>query len=283
MGKKGKFSAYHDGEIVIVDLGKNYYFGEVISSKPKQVGCNDSFEYEIKGLTNPVEEYYIRRADPEDLELKELHSKLKIDNFKIDDDRIKRVFWRGQKNIIDKATNFINSFLYPYLKIKKHVIEVDKMNDWNSNYKTGMHTKDEYVFIIPHDMFNIVVQKSSTYVSLFITLPNNLPNNLENKSILCVICMAVKYSDEEYTNNFIKVTKEIISQLEKGKKQDYYNLWIKSDYTDSLEMYKEVLLPKESYNRMQEALPGYEYTRFLSDLSCLKHYFFSSNFTLKDK
>ena len=43
MGKKGKFSAYHDGEIVIVDLGKNYYFGEVISSKPKQVGCNDSF------------------------------------------------------------------------------------------------------------------------------------------------------------------------------------------------------------------------------------------------
>jgi hypothetical protein len=283
---KRNYPKYNDGDIVIVDrsgAGENYYFGKVIDSTPHKNGCNNSFLYTVEGLEHPVDEYYVRLAEEKDLELKKLHSKLKIDKFEIDDDRIKRVFWRGQKGILNKATNFINSFLYPYLKLKGHIIEVDKMTDWDASYKTGMHTKNDYVFIIPHDSFNIVVQKNSTYVSLFITLPNPYyKDKIDNRSILCVICMATEYSDDEYTDNFVKTTKEIIKQLEKGLEEGYYNLWIRTEFRDKLALYKEVLPPKENYLRTQEPLPGYEYTSFLMDLSCLRYYFFSSNFTLRN-
>lgn len=280
---KKKFPTYNNDEIVIVDLsgsGKPYYFGKVIDSKPIQHGCNDTFEYIIEGLEYPVNEYYVRSAKTEDIQLKELYDNLKIQDFEIDDDRIKRVFWAEQKPILKKATNFINSFLYPYLKTKGHIVSVEDMTDWDASYQKGMHTKNEYIFIIPHDIFNIVVQKNSTYVSLFITLPMAYSDG-DNKPILSVICMATKYSDDEYTENFIKVTKEIISQLEKGKKQGYYDLWIKSELIDSLSMYKEVLNPLDTYGRSRETLPGYEYTRFLMDLSVMKHYFFNSNFNFK--
>lgn len=279
MAKKIILPAYGDGESVIVDLsgsGKPYYFGKVLGSKPIQHGCNDTFEYIIEGLEYPVNEYYVRSAKTEDIQLKELYDSLKIKDFEIDDDRIKRVFWAEQKPILKKATNFINSFLYPYLKTKGHIVSVEDMVDWDASYKKGMHTKNEFVFIIPHDIFNIVVQKNSTYVSLFITSPMAY-SDVDDKPILSVICMATEYSDDEYTKIFIKATKEIISQLEKGKEKGYYNLWIKSEIRDSLSMYKEVLIP-DTYLR---DLPGYEYTRFLMDLSVIKHYFFNSNFNFE--
>jgi hypothetical protein len=287
MAKNIILPAYGDGESVIVDLsgsGKPYYFGKVVDSKPIKHGCNDTFEYAIEGLEYPVNEYCVRSAKTEDIQLKELYDNLKIQDFEIDDDRIKRVFWAEQKPILKKATNFINYFLYPYLKTKGHIVSVEDMTDWDASYKKGMHTKNEYVFIIPHDIFNIVVQKNSTYVSLFITLPTAYRGSYsdgDNKPILNVICMATEYSDEEYTEIFIKVTKEIISQLEKGKEKGYYNLYIKSELRDSLSLYKEVLNPLDTYVRSKD-LPGYEYTRFLMDLSVMKHYFFNSNFTLED-
>ena len=71
------------------------------------------------------------------------------------------------------------------------------------------------------------------------------------------------------------------TKLEKGKEKGYYNLWIKSELIDSLSMYKEVLNPLDTYGRSRETLPGYEYTRFLMDLSVMKHYFFNSNFNFK--
>ena len=108
---KNKFSKYHDGDTVIVDrsgAGEAYQFGKVISSKPHKCGCNDSFEYEIEGIGHPIDEYYVRAADDTDLKLKELYEKLNIGEFEIDDTKIKRDFWKEQREPIKKAIQVMN-------------------------------------------------------------------------------------------------------------------------------------------------------------------------------
>lgn len=276
------YPKYNDGQTVIVDRsgsGKSYHFGKVVSSKSERVGCNDSFSYEIEGLEYSIDEYYIRAAKDEDLQLKELYEKLKIESFEIDEEEIKRNFWEEQGEPLQKAVDFINNFLYKYLTIKNHCLPVEKVNDYDSCRKKGFHTKSEYIFVIPDEILNIIVQKTSTYITLYITMPTKYED--EGKPIFAIINMATEYSDIEYTEAFVKIIREIISRLHEKADKGFYHLWVKSEFTKPLALFKKVLEPIDvnwMHNAWHRNLPGYEYTKALFDLGIMRHYFFNSNF-----
>lgn len=270
-------SKYKVGQVVKIDRGGSgdgMVFGTIKEIKPKKVGCNDSYEYSYSDLTGKDGEYYVRKATRAELKFKKLAEKLNIKEFDIDDKQIKREFWSKQMPNIKKARTFINDFLYPYLKETGKVISLDDMTNWDINYRKALPTKNDYFFVIPHDELNFVVQKNSTYVTLFITFDNYYGNK---KCGFSIFNYAVEHSDEEYTELLKKTTQEIITEFEKGLKNNgVYYIHVDYKTTDKLSLFRNPL-HLYSYNIDDSELPGYEYTRALFDLSVVKHSLFSWN------
>lgn len=277
---------YVIGQQVKVDCsgsGNGVVFGKILDKvETKEHNPNNYAYYNIDSLEYAVCEYYIRPATKVDLKYKKLYDEKNIKDFDIDDDQIKKEFWKSQKEIIKTARNFINDFLYPYLKDSKHVVSIENITNWDKVYKKALHLKSDYLFVIPHENFNFIIQKNSTYITLFITCPSAFYKDEEAKILvdrsgIAIFNYCVLHSDDEYTEILAEITKEIINDLEKGFEKKYYDVWVDYKIVNKLELFENPLdaLNGINYNMYKNKLPGYEYTRALFDLSVMKHSFFS--------
>ena len=222
-------------------------------------------------------EYYIRHITKSDLKLKKLYVDKDIENYEIDTDDILRDFWKSQKDNIIKATDFINNFLYSYLIEYKHILSIDKMNDWDSFYTKGFHTKNNYLFVIKHENLNIVVVQGCSYVVLYITSPDlyyDIKKN--NRKQLGVYDITIEYTDDVYKNHMLELVKAIIYEYEKSINSGYYHIQPKYKIIDKVKSYKDFLL-RGNYNDFKNEIPS-NYTYALRQLNYLKHYFFNKGF-----
>lgn len=286
MGKDKRI--YVTDELVKVDMsgsGKGVVFAKVISSETDTSNPYNTLKYTLEGIDYPINEYYIRPTNKVDLKYKKIFEEKKMHDFEIDEDKIKRDFWESQRDIIKSTRNFVNDF-YPYLIEKKHVLPVSKMTDWDSYYKKGYTTKNEWIFVIPHENFNIIVQKNATYVTLIITCPDDMhmfrDNNEEdkkNRSGIAIYNFCVEYSDDEFVAALQEITEDIISQLEEGYKKRYYHIHPNYETVKKLVFFKNPLdaLNGVGYRMHQNSLPGYEYTRALFDIGIWRYSFFNWN------
>lgn len=273
---------FKPGDKVIIDMsgaGKGYPFSEIISQE-------DDKHYNIKDY-GKINSYYIRHASEKDFKLKALYDSMKIEEFDAGDEEAARTFWRSQKDTLKKSRDFINNFAYIYLTEKNHILTFEEMIDWDSKYKKAMHTKNEYIFVVKHDIFKIMVMATSTFVSLYILLPKDKDaiSSDADDYFLTIHNMAVEYSDDEYVENLKKACEIIVSEYEsRVKKEAYWYYYYMSNHAECeidemLKYYKLVLEPKEYYDLpVNQGLPGREYTRALFDLKVIRHYFFNSNF-----
>lgn len=271
------------GTKVVVDRsgsGDAYQFLTIKDSYETN-NCNGYKDYDFEELEARVSEYYIRKRTAADEKFKKLYDKLNIKDFEIDDDEIKRSFWESQEENIASAKAFMLDFLHPYLTEFKHVLPVHKMTNWDAVYKKAMHTKNEYIFTITHDILKIIVIKTSTWVKLYILAPDlscNYFNDIKKikEFDIYVFTFASKYSDDEYTQPFIECTKAAIESFENGLKRGYYHVSLSYEITDKLSHYNEYRL-KGNYNDWSESIPS-EYVRDMFDLGCIRYYFFNKGF-----
>lgn len=249
-----------------------------IHTKIQETNPNKYSLYYLEKEKRYVSEYYIRPISKIEQKYKNL-IETEFKDFEIDEDKIKRDFWRAQKEPINQVKKFMNELLIPILKDKKIIIPVDKMCDWDIVYKKSLTTKNENWFIIPHDNFDIVVQKSVMWVNLFVLAPNfyyRSEYKKEDRSCIFTFTYGVEFSDDEYVERLTAMTKSLIKSFEVAIETQNYFIHPDYDIKKSLEFYKE---PFEytGYLNEQASLPGYEYTRMLFDISILKRDLFNWN------
>lgn len=271
-----KTKTFEKGEKVRVDrsgAGEGYVFMTIKDSvKTDNPNGYDDYNFE----ENPslfVCEYYIRKATKKDFELLELYNNLNIADFDIDTDDIKRDFWTSQEPIIKKTYDYLNEFVYPYLKAYNHVVDdIRDINDHNAPYKHGFRTKSRNIVIVKHEHLNIIVESGSTYLTVYITAPY-LGKIDKEMGCLAFFNMAVKYSDEQY--GFVIALEQIIAHFDDYISKGFYANHFRIDRSN-LEYFDSLLL-RADYNDWQIEMPQ-SYTRNLFDISCWKHYFFNKGF-----
>ena len=244
--------------------------------------CNGYKDYNFDELEDDIRksEYYIQPIKKFDTKLKNLYDELKIKDFEIDTDEILKNFWESQRNNIKKLTNFINDFFHPYLIEYKNTLPVEDMVKWDSYYKKAMHTKNNYIFAIPHDVLNIIVYQGTTHITVYITAPFMYgkydPKHKRGNSILAVFEMATKYSDDIYIDKMTELTKAIIDCFEESLKKGFYEIHPSYKLIDAVEHYEQFLI-KGDYNDWQIPIPG-NYTYVLREFNYIKHYAINKGF-----
>jgi hypothetical protein len=270
---------YKKGDLVKVDrggAGKGICF-ETIKSVSDKPSPNGSYDYITEECSHKTNAYYIRPVRNVDLKWKKIAEEKDIANWEIKDDPIKYEFWKGQRDNVKKVRDFINDFMYPYLVENKNVIPINKMTDYDVVYKKAYNTKNEKIFVIPHKNLNIVVQKSVTHVSLFVTCPYwDIKKNSNDRSGISIYNFSCKYSDDEYTDELKNAAKSIIESYEKQIEKGYIHNHIEPHYKiiDKLQHYTRVLSANTYDFYMSANLPGSEYTRALFDVGIWRYSLF---------
>ena len=270
-----KTPTFSKGDKVKVDLsgsGKAYKF-VTINESFETDNCNGYRDYTFDELGDiRMSEYYIRKVTKSDLKMKKLCETQKADEFNFDDNKVLQDFWVSQERNIESSINYINDFLHPYLLEYKHVLTVEKMVDWNSYYKKGMHRKNGYVFAIPHEYLKIMVIQNTTHITMYI-----ITNAKYGEKSLGVYDIDVEYSDEECTGKMMELAKNIIEKYEECCKKEYYH-YIHPDYKkiDEVKDYNSFFVKGCSDDWLYQ-IPS-NYVVALRELNYMKHYFFNKGF-----
>lgn len=283
---KKPLETYKKGDKVKVDMSSS---GDGIKFLTINEGfatknCNGYKEYNFQELDSKIRisEYYIRPLSESDIKLKKLYEEQNVDKFDFNDQEVNRTFWESQKENIVKCKNFIDNFLHPYLIEYKHVIPVDNMVDWNSYYKNGMHLKNDYVFVIPHEYLHIVVFQHTTYVDIMITAPINIdPERNYRGRELHLFTLGVQYSDESVVEHIKNTTKAIIKNFDESlKKGDdkYDKSYFIHPYPeyDNLKTYEHLVLKGNSSD--WSTIPTSQYVFVLRKLTYINHNVFNKGF-----
>lgn len=281
---KKPLETYKKGDKVKVDFsgsGEGYKF-LTINKGFATDNCNGYKDYNFEELDKKkkISEYYIRLLKKEDIIAKELFDKNEVAKFEFDYDEANRSFWKAQSTNINMCMQFVDNFLHPYLTQYKHILDVEDMMDWDSYYKKGMHTKNRYIYTIPHKYLNIVVFATSTYVDVIITAPVNLEEARRGR-YLHLFTLAVEYSDDKYQKHIVNTFKAIINNFDESiiknpSKYDcsyYINPY--PEY-DKLSKYQHLEL-RGDYNDWKTMISS-QYIYVLRELNYLKHYVFNKGF-----
>lgn len=284
MAKVKPLETYKKGDKVKVDFsgsGEGYKF-LTINEGFVTNNCNGYKDYNFKELPKEIKisEYYIRLLSEDDIAQKKLVKESKANSFEFDYDQVNRTFWKSQAKNIAKCINYVDKFVHPYLTRYKHILTVDKMMDWDSYYKKGMHTKSKYIYVIPHKHLNIVVFATSTYVDVIITAPENLKNPNWRRRIH-IFTLAVEYADDKYQKLIVNTMKAILKNFDdafsKEHAQDFLSYFIHPypEY-DKLDKYQHMEL-RGDYNDWK-TMPSSQYIFVLRELNYIKHYIFNKGF-----
>lgn len=267
------------GDIVKVDTTSNegVVFGKVIDII---INENDSkYKYLVEGIERYIDQYYIKLATNIDLKYSKLYNDIGFSNFNIEDNLIKLNFWKSQEDNITKIREFLNIFLYPYLKENKFSLKTVDINNYSDNkgyYHKSLHTKNSYIFIIPNDNIKIICNYSITNLALYIIAPNYYKHNL---SSFFIFDFGVEYSDDEYIKKLIKSIDIIIEKFETRilSEKYYYNdilYYLRSEVEKDLK-YFDIPLNYDVNNFYLNELPGYGYLYNLNKINWIKYYLFS--------
>jgi len=283
MAKKA-LETYKKGDKVKVDFsgsGEGYKF-LTINEGFTTDNCNGYKDYNFKELNKEkkVSEYSSRLLTDDDIAQKKLFDDNKVAEFEFDYEEINRKFWESQEDNVLKCISFIDNFLHPYLTRYKNQLEVKEMMEWDGYYKKGMHTKNRYIYVIPHQYLKIVVFATSTYVDIIITAPENLEHP-ERRRRMFLFTMAVEFSDEKYQKRIVKTFQAILKQFEncfqKETAKNYISYFIRPyPEADKLTQYKQLEL-RGGYEDWQN-MPSSQYIYVLRELNYLKHYMFNKGF-----
>lgn len=280
MSKK-PLETYKKGDKVKVDRGGSGLGVQFLTIKKGFVtdNCNGykdySFEEEPELRTS---EYYIRPISKSDIKLKKLYDETKAGEFEFDYDEVQKTFWESQRENIKNVIGFLNKFLHPYLVEYKHVLPAEKVCNWDASYKKGMHTKNRYIYVIPHKFLNIVVSQSgSDYLTLYVTAPSDKYEREEGeKTYLGVFEISVEYSDDKYVKHIPPIVDAIIKGFEEGLSKGFYHVRPSHELINKVENYKSFFI-RGDYNDWSQPIPG-NYTYTLRELNYLKHYVFNKGF-----
>jgi hypothetical protein len=281
MAKIKSLETYKKGDKVKVDRGGQGLGIQFLTIKEGFAtdNCNGYKDYSfVEEPKLRTCEYYIRPISESDLKLKKLYDETKAGEFEFDYDEVQKTFWESQRENIKNVIGFLNKFLHPYLVEYKHILPIKKIYNWDAFYKEGMHTKNRYIYVIPHDFLNIIVsQSSSNYLTLYITAPSDRYEKEDGeKTYFGVFEISTKYSDDKYVKHILPLVEAIVKKFEEGLPKGFYHISPDYKLVDKVESYKSFFV-RGDYNDWSTPIPE-NYTYTLRELNYLKHYVFNKGF-----